>query len=120
MNDEFRITITPEAEGQLRAVSDQRAARQIERETLELGIHDASRSMAKIVETLNATPGVVSVLRYGKPVLAIITWDDYEGLMETLEIAQDPDTMEVFRRAVSQIEAGEAVPFDEVAADLGI
>ena len=31
------------------------------------------------------SPGVVSVQRYGKPVLAIMTWDDYEGLMETLD-----------------------------------
>ena len=58
-------------------------------ETLEFGMHDASRSLASIVEDLNVTPGVVSVRRCGKPVLAIMNWDDYEGLMETLEIVKD-------------------------------
>ena len=92
----------------------------IERQTRELGIHDASRSLAQIVKDLNESPGVVSVQRYGKPVLAIMTWDDYEGLMETLEIVRDDEAMESFRRAVKQFEAGEGRPFEEFAAEIGI
>ena len=89
-------------------------------ETRELGMHDASRSLARIVNDLNATPGVVSVRRYGKPVLAIMNWDDYEGLMETLEIVKDSEAMESFRRAVKQFEAGEGRDFEEFAAELGL
>ena len=44
-------------------------ATKTERQTLELGMHDASRSLAQIVKELNETPGVVSVQRYGKPSL---------------------------------------------------
>ena len=95
-------------------------ATKTERQTLELGMHDASRSLAQIVKELNETPGVVSVQRYGKPVLAIMTWDDYEGLMETLEIVRDPETMESFRKAVEQFEAGEVMPFEDFAAELGV
>ena len=74
-------------------------------ETRELGIHDASRSLARNVNDLSTNPGVVSVRRYSKPVLAIMNWDDYEGLMETLEIVKDTEAMESFRRAVKQFEA---------------
>ena len=90
-------------------------------ETRELGMHDASRSLARIVEGPQFdTPGVVSVRRYGKPVLAIMNWDDYEGLMETLEIVKDTEAMESFRRAVKQFEAGEGRDFEEFAAELGL
>ena len=86
----------------------------------EMGIHAAGRSLGQIVGELEETPGVVAVRRYRKPVLAIMAWDDYEGLMETLEIMQDPELMESFRRAVKQFEAGEGRDFEEFAAELGI
>ena len=63
---------------------------------------------------------VSPVRRYGKPVLAIMNWDDYEGLMETLEIVKDTEAMESFRRAVKQFEAGEGRDFEEFAAELGL
>ncbi len=49
-----------------------------------------------------------------------MTWDDYEGLMETLEIVRDPETVESFRKAVEQFEAGEVMPFEDFAAELGV
>ncbi len=49
-----------------------------------------------------------------------MTWDDYEGLIETLEIRKDPETMQSFRRAVKEIEAGEARDFEEFANELGL
>ena len=49
-----------------------------------------------------------------------MTWDDYEGLLETLEIMKDPETMESFRRAVKEIEAGEAQDFEEFAKERGL
>lgn len=95
-------------------------ATKTEWEARQLGIHDAGRSLARIVKDLDEAPGVVSVQRYGKPVLAIMTWDDYEGLMETLEILKDTELMESFRRAVEQYEAGGGRDFEEFAAELGI
>ena len=89
-------------------------------EARQLGIHDAGRSLARIAKDLDEAPGVVSVQRYGKPVLAIMTWDDYQGLMETLEILKDTELMESFRRAVEQYEAGGGRDFEEFAAELGI
>ena len=86
----------------------------------EMGIHDAGRSLGQLVAELEEAPGVVAVRRYRKPVLAIMAWDDYEGLMETLEIMKDPELMESFRRAVKQYEAGEGRDFEEFAAELGI
>ena len=92
----------------------------IERQTREVGIHHAGRSLSHLVKELDESPGVVSVQRYGKPVLAIMTWDDYEGLMETLEIMKDPESMESFRRAVKQFQDGEGRDFEEFTAELGI
>ena len=47
-----------------------------------------------------------------------MAWDDYEALVETLEILDDPETMDALRRAGAQIEAGEGKPFED-AVDEG-
>ena len=63
---------------------------------------------------------MASVQFYGKPVLAIMAWGDYEGLTETLEIMNDPQVMESSRRAARQIQDGSGREFEEFAAELGI
>ena len=95
-------------------------AANIQRQTREVGIHHAGRHLSHLVKELDESPGVVSVQRYGKPVLAIMAWDDYEGLMETLEIMKDPEAMDSFRRAAKQLQDGAARDFEELAAELGV
>ena len=52
--------------------------------------------------------------------LTIMAWDDYESLIETLEILGDPEAMDALSRAESQIAAGKGRPFEDVAAELGL
>ena len=65
---------------------------------------------------------LVGIQHYGKPVLAIMNWDDYEGLMETLEIVKDTEAMESFHRRPGKAVrwAGEGRDFEEFAAELGL
>jgi prevent-host-death family protein len=52
-------------------------------------------------------PEPVTVTRHGEPVLAILPWDLYESLVETLEILSDPEAMAQFRASVAALERGE-------------
>ena len=63
-------------------------------------------SLEKDVFRVSLAVVVASVQFYGKPVLAIMAWGDYEGLTETLEIMNDPQVMESSRRAARQIQDG--------------
>jgi PHD/YefM family antitoxin component YafN of YafNO toxin-antitoxin module len=56
------------------------------RETKELTTVDARRELTKLPEKLEAEPATVAVTRRGKPVLAIMTWEDYQAILAPLEI----------------------------------
>ncbi len=64
-------------------------------------------------------PEPVTVTRHGEPILAILPWDLYESLVETLEILSDPETIAQFRASVAALERGErGRELSEVLADL--
>ena len=91
---------------------------QTEHNSEEIEIRDASRSLTEIAKTLSENPqSVVHAEIDGERPLAIMAWDDYEALVETLEILDDPETMDSLRRASAQIEAGEGRPFEDAVAE---
>ena len=90
------------------------------RTTRKIGMNDARAALTRLPEELEAEPGVVSVTRHGRPVLAIMTWDDYEGILETFEILKDPEAMADLRQAIQDMEDGKVRDFEEVAAELGV
>ena len=90
------------------------------RTTRTIGMNDARAALTRLPEELEAESGVVSVTRHGRPVLAIMTWDDYEGILETFEILKDPEAMADLRQAIQDLEGGKVRDFEEVAAELGV
>ena len=94
---------------------------QTERNSEEIAIRDASRSLTEISKTLGENPeSVVRAEIDGERPLAIMSWDDCESLVETLEIMGDPEAMDGLRRADAQIAAGKGRPFEDAAAELGL
>jgi len=63
--------------------------------------------------------GVVAVTRRGKPVLALMPWDHYEALTETLEILGDDELMAQLRKSISELNSGEAIPWENVRQEMG-
>jgi prevent-host-death family protein len=88
------------------------------RETEELTMVDARRELTKLPEKLEARPATVAVTRRGKPVLAIMTWEDYEAILETLEILSDEDAVEQLRRSIQEVKEGKTVSWEEAKARL--
>ena len=91
----------------------------VERTTTQLSIVDARAKLTRLPEQLEGEPGVVAVTRRGRHVLAILTWEDYEALVETLEIMGDPEAMEQLRVSAKQIRAGKTRPVRELGKELG-
>jgi len=88
------------------------------RETKELSTVDARRELTKLPEKLGANPATVAVTRRGKPVLAIMTWEDYEAILETLEILADDDAIESLRLSIKEVKEGKLIPWEEAKARL--
>jgi PHD/YefM family antitoxin component YafN of YafNO toxin-antitoxin module len=88
------------------------------RETEEITMVDARSGLTKLPERLEAHPATVAVTRRGKPVLAIMTWEDYEAILETLEVLSDDESVEQLRSSIREIKEGLAIPWDEAKARL--
>lgn len=51
--------------------------------------------------------------------LAIMTWEDYQSILETLEILGDDEAVEQLRRSIKEVKEGQAIPWKDAKARLG-
>ncbi|MBI3961933.1 MAG: type II toxin-antitoxin system Phd/YefM family antitoxin [Deinococcus sp.] len=86
----------------------------------EIPITAARHELTSLPERLAKEPGAVAVTRRGKPVLAIMPWELYESIVETLEIMGDPELMAAIRQGIKDIEEGKTIPWETVKAELGL
>ena len=86
----------------------------------QIPIVKARAILPRLSERLAAEDRAVAVTRHGKPVLAVMPWNLFESIVETMEIMGDPDTMAALRRGIKDIQAGNLVPIEQVKADLGL
>jgi len=90
--------------------------------TRTMGMIDARKRLTSLPEELAKTSelGAVAVTRRGKPVLAVLSWDLYETLLETLEVMGDPDLMKALRSGMLDAENGRLTTAEEVKRELGL
>jgi prevent-host-death family protein len=84
----------------------------------DMPITTARHELTSLPEILEKDPGAVTITRRGKPVLAVLPWDMYETLLETLEVLGDPELMEALRQSLQEIEAGQAIPWEDAKRTL--
>lgn len=90
--------------------------------TKNLSITQARSRLLGIADELSRTPsaGAVAVTKRGKPVLALLPWELYERLVETLEILGDETLMAALRKSIKEARAGRTIPWEKVKQDLDL
>lgn len=71
----------------------------------------------QVVRDGEGTPAV-KVTRWNKPVLAILPWDLYETMMETLEVLSDDEQMILVRQALQEVAESQGKPWKTVKKEL--
>ncbi|MDP8240428.1 MAG: type II toxin-antitoxin system Phd/YefM family antitoxin [Candidatus Hatepunaea meridiana] len=61
---------------------------------------------------------VVQITQHNKPAAAVMSWDYYESMLETLEILSDPETMQQIIKGERDVEAGRVTDWDVVKSRL--
>jgi antitoxin YefM len=86
--------------------------------TKNLSIIEARRKLTSIPELFeqDADINVVAVTRRGKPVMAILSWDFYEALEETLEVLGDEGLMTQLKKSVAEMKNGNLIPWNNPGA----
>lgn len=62
----------------------------------------------------------VAVTRRGKPVLAVMPWELYETITETLEVMADKELTSVLKESIAEYGRGEAIPWEKAKEDLDL
>ncbi len=85
-----------------------------------LPITRARAQLLDLAEELNRKPevGAVAVTKRGQPVLALVPWEVYEGIVETLEILGDETLMASLRRSIKEAARGKLLPWEGVKKSL--
>ena len=60
----------------------------------------------------------MALTRHGKPVLAVMHWELFESIMDTLEIMGDADMMNALRESIEDVRDGSLIPLEQVKAEL--
>jgi PHD/YefM family antitoxin component YafN of YafNO toxin-antitoxin module len=77
-------------------------------------IIEARQKLTTLPETFAEDPDLdtVAITRRGQPVLAVMPWELYEALVETLDILSDEDLMRELRQSLREAEEGQLIPWD--------
>ncbi len=86
----------------------------------DIPITNARHELTSLPERLTEHEGAVAITRRGKPVLAIMPWELYESLVETLEIMADQDLLTALRQGIREIEQRKGVPWTSARKHFGL
>ncbi len=86
--------------------------------TENIPIVKARAMLSQLPERLSADNRAAALTRHGKPVLAVMPWDLFESITETMEIMGDPEMMAALRQGVQDALEGNLVPLEQVKAEL--
>ena len=63
---------------------------------------------------------ILAVTRRNKEVMAVMSWELYEGLLETLEVLADPALMSHLKKGLEDVKAGRTRSLSQAYERLGL
>ena len=88
----------------------------------KLQLVEARARLTRLPEELKqkSRMSTAAVTRKGQPVLAIMPWELYEGLIETMEILADRSLMKALKESLEDVKKGETYSEEDVKKELGL
>jgi antitoxin YefM len=86
----------------------------------QITISEARRGLLNLPRKLARSPErTASITCRGRPVLAVMTWDLYESIVETLDVLSDPEMAAALRESLEDLTHGRLVSHEEAGKRLG-
>ncbi|MEW6247553.1 MAG: type II toxin-antitoxin system Phd/YefM family antitoxin [Nitrospirota bacterium] len=79
-----------------------------------VSITEAKNKLLDLIRRLKTRGDIVAITRDGVPTAVLLSMDQFEGLMETVEILSDQGAMRRLRRSIKQAGAGRWVTHEQV------
>ena len=81
-------------------------------------LSDAKTHLAKLLSEAENLGEHVVITRSGRPAGVLLPVDEYEGLLETLEILADQELMESIRQGLEDVDKGDVVSHEALWNEL--
>jgi antitoxin YefM len=73
--------------------------------------------LLEVLRRLEKHHGKIMITKNGLPKAVLISYEDFEGLLETLDILSDAETMKGIRKGLKDIKAGKMISLEETFKD---
>ena len=83
----------------------------------EMTITETRKKITSLENTMNYDD-TISITNHGKEVFALLRWDTYECIQETLEILSDEQLRKDLATGIKQINENKLIDFEEFKAGL--
>lgn len=83
-----------------------------------VSLKDLRPSLPKVIDRIDGRLDRYVITKRGKPVVVMLSVDDYDALMETLDILADPGAMAGLRRGEADIRRGRTRSWQELKRSL--
>lgn len=85
----------------------------------QMSISETRRRITSLEDELSYDD-TISITNHGKEIFALIRWDTYECIAETLEILSDEKAMEDLKTGIQQMNRNEFVDFESFKNSLNV
>ena len=83
-------------------------------------ITEARHELTSLPEKLTQQGGALAITRRGKPVLAVMTWQHYEVILETIEILGDANLMANLRQGITEAKSVQEMDWESAKRELDL
>lgn len=83
-----------------------------------LTITEAQEQLLDLPDDLQEDPIIIT--KHGKPVMAAISFEKYESLLETLAILSDQEFSQQLQESIAQADRGETISWHHAKLKLGL
>ena len=88
--------------------------------TSAMALKAARNRFSQLPRRVKDSQTVIPITRKGRPVMAVMSWEMFEALVDTIEILSDPELMAGINESEKAISEGRTVALNEVLAELAI
>ncbi|MCX6733199.1 MAG: type II toxin-antitoxin system Phd/YefM family antitoxin [Candidatus Peregrinibacteria bacterium] len=85
-----------------------------------LSATNARREFFKLIETAQQPGQEITITVDGEPKVVMLSYEDYEGLMETLEIMSDPEAVKGIKDGLEDSKHGRMHKWEDVKKELNL
>lgn len=79
-----------------------------------LPVTEVKRELLVHVKNIEKRGESIAITRNGHPAAVLLSLDDYEGLLETVEILSDKKLLKSLRKSRRELETGKLIPHEKV------